>query len=208
MTEILSQAGFSLADMYDVVGSIAGIDELLSKEVSLVHDMQAQIFSERFRFQMFQVRSDPTGQNTNIDLNIDLIGGLGDSIGRILGVVVVCNLATQMATASVAAHRPALGPAIFRDFPFWIWGGDTFPTRLGLDGTIVQRDVLIGAPGQNMLPSFAGGTKQGPFPFTDIRCRGRTSGFGAGTETVWFLVYVGFTQTDGVSNYGARVPGW
>lgn len=206
MGKILSQAGRSLADQYDVEGSIVGIDQLLSNEIPLVHEMGATLFSERFRFQMFQARSNPTGQNSNIDLVIAEVGEKG--VARILGVLVVCNIAAQMATASVSVYRPARAGVTFSAFPVWVWGGDSWPTRLDLDGSTVQRDVLLGAPGQNMTPSFVGGTKQGPNPMTDIVCRGRTSGFGAGTETVWFLIFVGFTQTDGVSNYGADIPSW
>lgn len=206
MVKILSQAGQSLADMYDVEGSIAGIDELLTRELPIVHEMGATIFSERLRIQVWNINTGPLPQNTNFDLGI--LNPSQAGMGRILGVVVVCNIAAQVATASVSIDRPLAGGATINECPIWIWGGDSYPTRLELDTSIVQRDVLLCAPGQCFIPNFVSGNRQGPWPMLHVMFRGRMAGFGAGTETIWFKTMIGFFQTDGVSEYGTPVPSW
>ena len=45
MVKILSQAGISLADLYNVEGSIAGIEQLDTRELPIVHEMSGTIFS-------------------------------------------------------------------------------------------------------------------------------------------------------------------
>lgn len=206
MVKILSQAGKSLADMYDLEGSIVGIDDLDTRNLPIVHDVSGTVFSERLRFSPFTAITGALPQNTNFDLAFGPIAG--DSVARLTGVSVFCNIAAQVATCSVSIHRHAFGSVVQRDIPVWIWGGDSFATRVSLDGAPVQRDALLGAPGQVQLPQFVGGEKQGPNPTTDIWMRGRMAGFGAGTETVWFVLFIAFSQTDGISNYGARIPSW
>lgn len=207
MVKILSKAGQSLADMYQVAGSIVGVDELETRELGIMHELGATVFSERFTTTILKARSAPTAQNTNIDMSFD--GQSGTSMARVLGVAVFCNIAAQMATFQVSVHRePGVGTNVDQDYPVWIWGGDSFPTRISLDGTLVQRDVLLGAPGQVHLPNFLEGSKQGTNPVLDLRMRGRTAGFGAGTETIWVLIYLAFTVSGGISDFGARIPSW
>ena len=65
MPKILAQAGISLADVYDVEGSIAGTDELLSEDVSLVHEMGGHMMSERCRSFVVTLATGDQIQNAN-----------------------------------------------------------------------------------------------------------------------------------------------
>ena len=64
MPKILSQAGDSLADSYDVAGSIAGVDDLITQDVQLLHEMGGTIFSERLTSQVLTIASGSIAQNS------------------------------------------------------------------------------------------------------------------------------------------------
>jgi len=67
MPKVLGQVGVSLADAYDIEGSIAGVDELVTRDVSLTHDMAATIFSERVSTAIRRSATAALAQNTLFD---------------------------------------------------------------------------------------------------------------------------------------------
>jgi len=205
MVKILSQGGRSLADMYQVVGSIAGVDELISREVTLVHDMHSTLFSERFRTTIRRVATGDQPQNTNF---VAEINNMPAGVTRLLGVQIVSEDASRLSFCSVNVFDPNDTP-LGQGFPIWIWSGTSKSVRLVHDGALTTLDGLIGEPGTIYLPSFTGGSGQHSASYVeDIRFRGRTTGFGAGTVDTDLLLYIAFTFTGGINAFGAQVPSW
>jgi len=204
MVKILSQAGISLADMYQVEGSIAGIEDLDTRELAIFHEVGATVFSERFRTTIREVDTGAIAQSTEFNLSIN---NLPASIVRILGIVAVADTASRLENCQVSVHDAVLDP-IAQDFPIWAWGGTSQNIRLSIGGTVVQRNMLIPVPESVLTPTFGGGEDQGATPVKDLRFRGDTTAFGAGTVLVNFFVYLAFSFTGGVSSFGARVPSW
>jgi len=202
MVKILSQGGRSLADMYDVQGSIAGIDSLETRELPIVHEMGAVLFSERFRTTIRRVTTGDIAQNITTS---PAITTMPRSITRIIGIQVYSDDESRVLTASVSLQMPDNA----QDFPIWIWDGTTFAAAPIVDDSVlVTLDVLSPEPGTLMVPTFTGGLHQGPDAVTDLRLRVTSTGFGAGTVEIMCLVYLAFTFTGGVSAFGAEVPSW
>ena len=200
MVKILSQGGRSLADMYQVVGSIAGIDQLETREVVLVHEMSAVLFSERFRTTIRRVNALGMLQNVFTDLEIN---NLPAAITRLLAIQVVSDDATRISHMACSVHDPANEA----DFPVWVWDGTSVVGRFEDFGTLTTFDILQPAA-STFLPTFAGGQDQSPDQVQDFHATVRTTGFGAGTVDIRVFLFLGFTFTGGVSGYGARVPSW
>ena len=200
MSRILSQAGISLADMYQVDGSIAGIDELNTRELGIVHEMGATIFSERFRQTIRRRVSAATAQNTNIVLSI---ADLPEGINRILGVQVFADDGARITDCAVSINETP----ILQDFPIWVWdNGNIRQFQLQDAGATGTFELLIPEPGI-VMPAF-GTSGQAPIEMSTIHLRALTSGFGAGTVVLTLLVHLAFTFTGGVSARGAAVPSW
>lgn len=204
MVKILSQAGISLADMYQVDGSIAGIESMETRELPIVHEVGATVFSERFRTTIREIDTGPIAQSTEFNLEIN---SLPASITRLLGVMAVADTSSRVLNAAVSVHDAVADP-IAQDFPIWVWSGNSVNLRLLVGGTVVQRGLLIPEPETVLIPTFVGGQDQGASPVKDLRFRGASTAFGAGTVTINFAVFLAFTFTSGVSAFGARVPSW
>ena len=205
MSKILSQAGNSLADVYDVEGSVAGIDQLETRELPISHEMGGTIFSERFRTTIVRATSAPLNQNTNINV---VTTDFPASITRLLGVVVLSDVGARVADLTAVVRNPGT----VQEYPVWVFGqaaGDILPIRFVDDGAgPTLRDMLLGNIQATMLPSFVGGVDQGVSPSNEFALRGRTTGFGAGTVTVIGLYYVAFTLLEGLSSRGLPIPSW
>ena len=200
MVKILSQAGISLADMYDVEGSIAGIDDLETRELGIVHEVGATVFSERFRTTFRRFVSAATAQNQNIN---NLFSNMPEGVSRILGVQVFADDGTRIANCSVSLRNPVS----LQDIPIWIFDvGNIDPVRFldnNIDTTIDLLHPVVGAS----LPNFVT-LGQAEDEMQQIDIRADTTGFGAGTVVLTALITLGFTFTGGVSAFGARVPSW
>ena len=206
MAKILSQSGVSLADIYDVEGSIAGIDTLDTRSLPIVHEIGASVWSERASGAIRRTSTGALAQNTTWDLQLD---NLPASINRILGVFVFTDNAARIQNAQVSVGSGG------REQPLWFWdvNEQNIELRLQDDGGAVA--VVFGLcsdrnMGAGTLPSMAFGSVQ-PQPIDDIIFRGDTAGFGAGAVTVTALIYIGFSEVGrafGVSSYGLPVPSW
>jgi len=200
MVKILSQAGQSLADMYDVVGSIAGIEELETRSLPIVHEMGATVFSERFQTAIRRVVSAATAQSTAITLVID---DLPAGVTRLLGVQVFSDDASRIANASVSVMQPSNTS----DFPVWIWGGITIDARIFDAGSVQTFELMLPAVGTSVFPVFTGGSLQRQ-SLQEIRVRAITTAFGAGDVTLTAKFFVAFVAAGGVSPLGSRIPSW
>lgn len=203
MVKILSQAGISLADMYQAEGSIAGIEELDTRELGIIHEMGATIFSERFRTTFRRVGIIDVLQSTDIDLSIV---NMPEGISRIIGVQVFSLNGARIANCQVSLHDPVA----LQDFPIWAFDL-TIRDQIRIQdagAAVANTELLNPVPGL-LLPSFVtvGQTKSGR-EMSDIHVRARTTAFGAGTATLTVLVHFAFNFTSGVSAFGARIPSW
>jgi len=201
MVKILSQSGRSLADMYDVAGSVAGIDQLETRELPIVHEMGATVFSERFRTTIRRMPGAATAQSTDISITL---ANLPESIARILAVQVLSDDASRIAHAVVSSLDATTG----QEIPIWVWDG-TFETGRVLDnGTTAVFDILTPSPGHSFIPTFTGGALQGSVRVDRLRLRATTTAFGAGNVFLTGLIFVAFSYEGGVSSFGATVPSW
>ena len=204
MGKILSQAGNSLADVYDVEGSIAGIEHLETHDLPIVHEMGATVFSERFSTDIRRATSGALAQNTAWDV---VVTNLATTPFRILGVVVFALTANRANLASVAVRDPLDG----RELPIWLWDSNAdveVQARLSDDGGAVATVQML-RPGQILeaIPHLTSGADQ-PQPVNEIAFRGLTLGFGAGTVETIMLLHNGFSQVGGISSRGLPIPSW
>lgn len=203
MAKILSQSGNSLADVYDVQGSIAGIDQLESREVTLVHEMGRTMFSERFSGFIRRSVVGPNLQSVTFDaLMIDL-----PEIARVVGVTVLADTAGRTDRAQVSVRDPLNG----REMPIYIWDVNdgaslTAAIRIEDNGILPGADAAL-IPSFSQIPSFTIGTDQ-PQSMEQIAFRGVTSAFGAGNVTYVLLVYLAFAAVGGLSSRGLPIPSW
>lgn len=192
----------SLADVYDVKGSIAGVEQLRPEEVQLVHEMGHTIFSERISAGIRRISTGAIAQNTTWDL---VISNLPTGITRILGVQVINNAGGRTRHATVL-----IGDGT-REIPIYTWDSTNGVEAAGriVDEGAAAADVNILTPTFGGLPSLMVGTGQ-PQAMEQIAFRGLTTGFGAGTVTNTMLLYQAFTEVGGgnLSNLGLPIPGW
>ncbi len=210
MVKILGQGGRSLPDQYDVEGSVAGIDQLETRELGIVHEMGATLFSERFRTAHRNITSAALNQSTDFDL---VIANLPSSITRLLGVAVLSDDASRIDNAAVHLHNEDNA----NDFPVW---AAQPATGAGVESVVIRvraaggapdpLDLLVPAPFTNMLPNFTGGANQPGQFATNLFLRGATRAFGAGTVVIRAIFFLGFTFEAGLDrgSFGAIVPSW
>jgi len=204
MPKILSQSGVSLADTYDIQGSIAGIEQLRSEEVGLVHEMGGTIFSERLSASIRRRSTGAVDQSTSWDLVLQDLPAVPT---RILGIVVLSANASRVSNCSVSIRDALSG----REMPIFIWdsGEPNITARfVENDGAAANVNFLINSLGAANSPTLLIGNGQ-PQPVSEIAFRGLSTGFGAGTVTVTALIYIAFSQLgSGISSKGLPVPSW
>jgi len=204
MVKILSKSGDSLADTYDVQGSIAGIEQLVSQDVSLVHEMGNTIFSERVSTTIRRAESGDVLQSASF--NIVLVD-LPAVPFRILSIACFVDTAARLDQASVALNDPDAE----REIPIWLWDSvvDTeVSARFQQDGGAVGTETFL-RPLQPIgaIPCFTSGRGQ-PQKVPRVAFRGSTLAFGAGTVETTMLFLIGFSQIGGISSRGLPIPSW
>lgn len=203
MSKIQAKSGDSLADVYDVVGSIAGVEELLSKDVNLVHEMGRTIFSERLSGTIFRLVTADLAQNVGWDIPLTPAPNVP---ARLLNIQVLADVAGRVTDAQVSLTGAQGSNDI--DMPFFIWDTNDLERsiRFVRVQTVFNMIALIPAA-VPQVPSLLIGAEQ-PNNVGAISFRGTTSGFGAGTVTLEAIVYLGFPIQRGVSSRGLPLPGW
>lgn len=212
MPKVLAQAGTSLADVYDVEGSVAGVEDLESREVHLFHEMGSTIFSERVRGRVSVLTPGAIAQNLPFDITVVLPPG----ISRIHNWMVVDTSAVagrilhcQMSISSISAGDET-------DCPFWVWELATDrerSCRMQVSGAAIATLIALGQTSgsdRQSGPLMGYGAEQ-PSPIQAVNqliFRGRTSGFGAGTAIPSAILYDAFAITVRPSSRGLPVPSW
>jgi len=201
MSKILSKSGSSLADVYDIAGSIAGIEELQSKDVNLVHEMGATIFAERVGGLVVVLTSGDIAQNIAFAESFLFLQN-----ARVLGAQLISDDASRVARAIVSVNSD--NASLRSDFPLVAWdAGEPFISAdINVENTTAVRDLMIPVAATT-LPSLLIG--HGTTRNVDtLILRGLSTGFGAGTVEVQALIYMGFPEPSAVSNRGLPLPSW
>jgi len=208
MPKILSQSGISLADAYDIEGSIAGIETLESRDVSLVHEMGATLFSERF---VGEVRRNSTGdvlQSTVFDI---VLQNLPVTPFRIAGIQVTVDNGSRLSNCQVSINARNDG----RDQPLFVWdsaiAGYVEPLiRIQDNGGAAGGIRILQGPTTPLMPVMAMGSTQHQTA-GDVAFRGQTLAFGAGTVEAIMRLYILFpivSGHDGQESFGLPIPSW
>ena len=204
--KILSQAGTSLADVYDVEGSVVGLEELDVAEIKGVHDLGPTIHSERLR--TFLLRADTTLINQSTVWNVTL-GALPDSINRLLSIAVIADTAAVIDHCQVSIGDPDSG----LDHVIWAWDNlvDAEITLREFAATVfLLRPVSQLAGG---APNLLSRTGAGGGAMPNLIFRGITLAFGAGTVRAQAMIQVcrpdrGAPSPGEPSSFGLPIPGW
>jgi len=208
LPKILAKAGDSLADIYDVEGSIAGIQELVSSEVHPFHEMGATIFSERLSGQITRITTGAIAQNITWEV---VVPAPATTPARILGVFAFADVVARTTRASLSVST--ILPGVEQDFPVWAWdtGLDAARTTLMENAGAVSAVIAL-QPVRYLEnnPSLLIGTNQAELrQVPSLTWRGLTAGFGAGTVTVDALIYLAFADQDSaIASRGLPIPGW
>ena len=207
MPKILSQAGNSLADIYDIEGSIAGIEHLETRDLPIVHEMGATVFSERLSGNLIRRSTGAIAQNATWDLQV-LAANTPEGIFRILSVFVFADQ-NRVDRASILLQQtiPNVG-----EQAMYIWDTANDAVRN------IRLSDAGGAPGNQLaliqalpqpMPILAIGSGQAQSVGNTMIFRGLTTGFGAGTVTVVALIYVASPElSTSVNSRGLPVPSW
>ena len=206
MVKILSQSGDSLADTYNVEGSIAGIEQLETRELPIVHEMGSTVFSERLSGAVRRGVTAAINQSTVFDI---VFTDLPSGAWRVLGVTMLTNAVGRIDRAMVAMREPDAG----REVPFFVWNTATDTenlARMVVEGAAATNvGVLI--PSILQVPTLGIGGGQ-PQRVGEIACRGASGAFGAGTVVLTVLIYIGLSAVGGVpgntTSRGLPVPSW
>jgi hypothetical protein len=209
MPKILSQAGDSLADSYDVVGSIAGVEDLISADVQLLHEMGGTIFSERLHSQTITLAAEGIEQNANFDATF-AFDDLVDSPVRILGIQIVVNVAASVQCCQVSIG----GIGSSGEMPFFVYDHDDDEhgfIRLSVQGNAVATYYFL-SPRQIQVPTLLTRTGDaGTMP--GLVLRGFCTGFGAGTVNITSIIHIARAgQATPVAgdpkSHGLPLPSW
>jgi len=204
MPKILSQSGITLADQYDVEGSVAGVEDLNSQDVSLTHDMASVLQAERMCGDIFRLSTGALAQTIIIN---SVMVGLPNFPTRIHQIAVVNfnkDSGTRLTDLSINI-RDANQSA---EVPAWVWAGTTIDGRISnLAGATANCEFLVPNPALSVIPSMLYGSSQ-PQVVENFAMRGLTTTFGAGTVELVLMVYLGFNAQKAVSSAGVPVPSW
>lgn len=214
MAKILAKVGESLADSYDVIGSIAGTEELLSREVSLLHELGGTMFSERLTSHITRISSGSLAQNASFDI---VSSPFADCPNRISLVQFIANAASKFKFCSLMIDDPNGSLEIPVDV--WCGAGATTSGSGDSEAAIRFDDDGAGASAMSWLrPTLAfepvviarmGGITGIP----TLIFRGTAAAFGGGTAEL--LCYVHHMRptllnpTPGsASSHGLPLPSW
>jgi len=205
VVKILSQSGISLADVYDIEGSIAGVEQLESREVSLIHEMGGTIFSERYSTTFRRLTSGAIGQNQTDNF---VLTDLPVTPFKILGLVVTVSTSGRTNRINISIRDGGAG----REMPIWAWdSANDGDMNVQLDdngGGVALTIIHVPVIYPNVFPLVVAGTDQ-PQHTSELAMRQVTTAFGAGTVTHTMVMLLALpNETTQISSYGLPIPGW
>jgi len=206
--KILSQAGTSLADVYDIEGSIVGLEDLDVNEIKGVHDLGPQIHSERLQTFLVLATSGAVAQSVGWNITT---AGFPDSINRLLAVTVLSSVTARVSHCSVAIQDVESG----REIPIWAWDETPDSEQLvqwSLDGAAVATFINLRSTAALSIPQLL--TRTGVSnAMPALIFRGLTNAFGAGNVQVRVVYQLarpnsGNPPAGEPSSHGLPIPGW
>jgi len=209
--KIQSQSGVSLADTYDVEGSIAGVENLESKDVSLFDEMGGRVFAERLRSFILNISTTAIAQSTTFDISFS---GIPDSPNRIIAACLTAPVAGRVAHAALHLSQDT-GDTFFTDQPIVAWDDAVDPEvicRFALKGANQSNAIVMRPAGLAFEPLLM--TRMAPdFTMPELKLRGKSSAFGAGTIIVTAIVLIARANPETTvagtpSSHGLPVPSW
>lgn len=205
MAKIQARVGSTLADTYDARGGIAGLEDLRTPEVALVHEMGGTIQSERFSSFIRRGTTGDLGQSLGWEV---LFENLPAGVTRLLGVTVFADVSARTERASVLLRDPLAGGG--REIPIWIWDQATGifrVVRMDIEGSVASVPVLSPVEPNPYIPTLLVHNDQ-PQSVGEIAFRGQTTAFGAGTVEHVILLHIAFAAIGGLSSRGLPIPSW
>ena len=204
--KVAGESGHSVGQTYQLPGGVIEIEDVATANVNLTHDLASTIFSERFRTQVFEIKSGAIAQSTSWNVTYT---GLPATTTRILGVIVQSAGADKTTRATVSIYDADSG----LDMPFFYWD-ITKDEEVGVimsdsAGVAVQRvlqpvNSFIGMP----LPSFGGGKLQPHGTARNLSFRGTTNSFGGGTVECTACLMIASSAVANVVSQGLPIPSW
>jgi len=199
--KILGQAGTSLADAYDVEGSVVGVEELDAHAVKTVHELGGTMFSERISGTIANFETGDILQTITFNSSFTIAG----AAIRLLGVALVADVTARILNASL--HISDL-PGGANDMPIMAWesGDDEVPIRVK-HGGVVASEFLLQPAQPPYIPNLLFGSET-PGPVPQLNLRGITATFGAGTVNLICIAYFAVPMVQGLSSKGLPYPSW
>jgi len=189
VAKVQAQAGKSLADVYAVEGSIVGVEELVTQDVTLSHEMGGEIHSERLTCNLVRISSGDIAASTTFDVGVNPSGtGVApfytpDVTNRILGVFVAVVAADVNHFEYVAISLRDLNSS--QEMPIYTWDDsddDQTLVRWNDGGSAAEYYQLRAKPTFNQTLATRMGDEQ---VMCQIQFRGKTkSGFGGTGEAI------------------------
>jgi len=215
VTKYQSQAGSSMADTYDTVGSKLDLDEInASQGVSIVENLGDRTMAERINTVLLGDSSDPTAAST--DFNVNILGSTAvpgfDAVTRVLGcsVFVAAADASKVENWSLYVRDHTIG----REMAIMAWDlADDGERRCvwNNDGGGAE-DFLNLKPASHMIPTLL--TRTGVSRvLPQLMFRGTMAAFGAGTVEAFIVVQLARAITAAPapgepSSHGLPLPSW
>jgi len=216
LAKILSQAGISLADTYEVEGSIVGIDTLESRELPIVHEMGATIFSERLTTHIIRISSGVIAQNDDFDI---ASAPFADCANRVLGVEFIADVAGRIDNVALMLLDP--NTLNNPEYPIATWNSAAATTAGAASNEATIRFNNAGAgpaamsylrPNleRNQMLIARMGVAVG---MPTLILRGTAAAFGAGNVELVAFVYIARPNPLNItpaspSSHGLPVPSW
>jgi len=206
--KILGEAGKSLADIYDVEGSVVDIEELDARVIQAVHELGEVINSERMGVAIIRMSTGDLLQTITFDVVTPVLDMPG--ITRVLGVMVFAD-GDRVLTANVNLTNGAAQ----NELALWWWDPATdlaLTGRVMVLGSIASRVLLRPSVNYANLPTLATGPGQrAQMPAFSLR--GITTTFGAGTVEITAHILIANADVKGTgigapSNIGLPMPSW
>jgi len=203
---ILSKAGESLADVYDVEGSVIQVADLVTGELPIVHDMASTVMSERMHMTQLTATSGAVPQSANFGAQI---ANWVDVPTRIMSIAVIGDTASRLSHITITQRDD--GGA---EHPLLVWDSAQDVERIcriDLLGVGVSNNIIYAPsiPVSQVLMVRDGETSQmGTFIMN-----GTTTAFGAGSLEVLMCVLVARPTRDtpaagDAKSWGLPLPSW
>lgn len=197
--KILSKAGESLADLYDVKGSVAGVEELNSRDVGLQHEMGGTIFSERLRTDI--IRNAPIVVAQNVTTDDTYSSFFVDRPSRIMSIEMLTDDESRLLQVTMAIRTSPT-----QEIPIWAWQltDQSLPVRFIDAGSSATMQLLINQMPMTFPSMLVGDQNRVP----RLGIHFISSGFGAGTVSLTTIIHTLHVEEEGISSHGLPLPSW